>query len=768
MPLPLKLSRPLNAVLLPAAAAGLLLGSALPVLAQTYNNTIFGPNVYVFDPSVPGATINSTLDAITKTNPSDNAVQFGTNRAAVLFKPGTYNGVSHQMGFYLSAAGLGQTPDAVTLNGGGLYIDATDASGNVTTNFWRSIENVTIPIAGGTERWAVSQGAAFRRMHVQGYLELTNQSCGYASGGFISDSKVEGVVQACSQQQWYSRNSQFGCTAAFPCRGNDASLPSFTGGVWNYVFSGVNFQNPVAQTFPTPPNTVLPTTPISKEKPFLYVDGTGGYNVFVPALQTNSSGITWASGGLGAGTTLPISSFFIATPSNTVQQINAALAGGKNLILTPGIYKYAAPIAVTNPNTVVLGLGYPTLIPQSGNAALTVADVDGAEVAAVLIDAGPVNSPVLMQVGNAGGARANHTANPTTIFDTYFRIGGAEPGTATTSLEIDSNNVLMDNIWAWRADHGAGVGWNVNTADHGLVVNGDNVTALGLAVEHYQKSQVQWNGNKGETIFYQSEDPYDPPSQSAWMDGTMLGYPSYEVTANVCQHTGYGIGVYSFFNQGVDIHQSNAIVVPNVTGITMTHDLIVKLTGSGDIDHIINGVGGPASSHTSNPIDLNSYTGSGTCTATTPQPAAGVLINAGGGAAAPYLADQDFNGGSVSVHNAAIDLSGVVNPAPLAVYQTSRLGTFSYTVGGLTPNAAYTVRLHFAETYWTAAGKRQFNIAVSGTTPVTNFDVYAAAGAKNKAVVLPFSTTADKTGTITVTFSRGATDQPEVCGIDIE
>ena len=159
--------------------------------------------------------------------------------------------------------------------------------------------------------------------------------------------------------------------------------------------------------------------------------------------------------------------------------------------------------------------------------------MSGVQIAGLMIDAGPANSPVLFQVGTAS-ARASdssHADNPSSINDVFFRIGGATAGSATTSLEIDSDNVILDNIWAWRADHGAGVGWTANMAIYGLVVNGDNVTALGLAVEHYQKEQVVWNGQNGETIFYQSEMPYDLPSQSAWMDGTANGYPSYVVSA---------------------------------------------------------------------------------------------------------------------------------------------------------------------------------------------------------------------------------------------
>lgn len=72
-------------------------------------------------------------------------------------------------------------------------------------------------------------------------------------------------------------------------------------------------------------------------------------------------------------------------------------------------------------------------------------------------------------------------------------------GLNTTSLIVNSHNILIDHIWAWRGDNGSGVGWTVNPADTGVIVNGNNVTALGLFVEHYQKCQVIWNGNGGRT-----------------------------------------------------------------------------------------------------------------------------------------------------------------------------------------------------------------------------------------------------------------------------
>lgn len=334
--------------------------------------------------------------------------------------------------------------------------------------------------------------------------------------------------------------------------------------------------------------TVLATTPVSREKPFLYMDGSGNYWVFSPSFGTNTSGTTWANGGVGngeTGTSLPISSFLIANPSTPLTTINAALASGQNLILTPGIYQYSGSINVTNANTVVLGLGYADIVPQSGTAALTVADVDGVQLAGFLIDAGPINSPVLLQIGVNGASHVSHASNPTSISDVHLRIGGATLGTCTEATVIDSDNVIIDNMWSWRADHGnAGtVGWIRNVCNNGLVVNGDNVVARGLAIEHYEAEQVVWNGEGGETIFYQSEMPYDVPSETAWMNGSVEGYASDNIAPTVRTHTAYGLGVYSVFNLGVAIVANSGIAAPIAAGV-MFHDSVSVTLAAGQIN----------------------------------------------------------------------------------------------------------------------------------------------------------------------------------------
>ena len=304
------------------------------------NTPSFGPNVYVFDPSMSSSSIQSTLDSVFNTQKLN---QFGTQRYALLFKPGTYSAEAN-IGYYTSIQGLGQNPDNVTINGD-VTVDAFDGTGNATQNFWRSAENLAINPSAGSDRWAVAQAGPFRRVDVHGGLELYPASYGYASGGYISDTKVSGQVSSVSQQQWYSKDSNFG---------------SWSGSVWNMVFSGVT--GAPAQSFPSPPMTTLATTPTSRDVPYLYVDSSGNYHVFLPSLRTNASGASWA-GGSTPGTSLPMSQFFVATPSDTAAQINAALAQGCNLFFTPGVYNINQTINVTNPNTVVLGIGFPTLIP---------------------------------------------------------------------------------------------------------------------------------------------------------------------------------------------------------------------------------------------------------------------------------------------------------------------------------------------------------------------------------------------------------------------
>ncbi|MFK0099525.1 RICIN domain-containing protein [Streptomyces sp. NPDC091040] len=551
-----------------------------PTDPPTGNNPDLGPNTVIFDPSMSASSIQSKLNSIFNQQQSN---QFGSQRYAVLFKPGTYS-ADVNVGFYTQVAGLGLSPDAVNINGA-VHAEADWFQGNATQNFWRDAENLSVTPNGGSDRWAVSQAAPYRRMHVRGNLKLDDG--GWSSGGFISDSKIDGQIQSGSQQQFLTKNTQMG---------------SWSGSNWNMVFVGD--QGAPAQSFPT--YTTVPSAPVNREKPFLYVDGAGAWKVFVPAAQTNASATTW-SGKNQAGSSLPLDDFYIAKPGASAADMNAALAAGKNLLVTPGVYHLNQTLNVTRPDTVVLGMGLATLIPDNGITALTTADVDGIKIAGVLVDAGTTNSQTLMRIG-PDGASANHAANPVTLNDVFFRIGGATVGKATQSLVVNTSNTIIDHTWIWRADHGNGgtVGWNTNTADTGLVVNGQNVTAYGLFVEHYQKTQVIWNGNGGRTYFFQNELPYDPPNQSAWKNGNTNGYPAYKVGASVTSHEAWGLGSYAYFNVNPSVVEDHSFEVPQTSGVKF-HDMVtVVLGGAGTISHIINNTGA-AVTPSSNVAYLTTY-----------------------------------------------------------------------------------------------------------------------------------------------------------------
>ena len=483
----------------------------------------FGPNVLVFNPSMPAADIQRQIDQVYAIQRDS---EFGQARYALLFLPGEYH-VDVPVGFYTEVVGLGATPDRVHITGN-VHADASLPKNNATCTFWRAAEGFSVTPTGGTMQWAVAQAGTLRRMHILGNLVL-HQQHGWASGGWMSDTLVDGNVDSGTQQQWISRNSEWG---------------SWTGSNWNMVFVGV--PSPPAGEWPTPPYTTVARTPVVREKPFLAVDAQGNYFVRVPRLRRDSAGVTWRAGST-PGESIPLDRFYIAHPGDTAAAINAQLAAGKNLLFTPGIYELSEAIRVTRPSAVVMGLGFATLRPVNGNAALVLSDEGGIIVAGLLIDAGATRSPVLVQIGSQAG-NVSHAKNPVSLHDLYFRVGGAAVGRAGIDLEINSNDVIVDHTWIWRADHGSGADWSLNTSENGLVVNGDNVTAYGLFVEHHRQFQVLWNGNGGRTYFYQSEIPYDPPDQASYLSAPgVSGWASYKVAASVNSHEAWGLGIYSVF-----------------------------------------------------------------------------------------------------------------------------------------------------------------------------------------------------------------------------
>ncbi|MFJ7195136.1 MULTISPECIES: coagulation factor 5/8 type domain-containing protein [unclassified Streptomyces] len=540
-----------------------------------------GPQVMVFDPSTPD--IQGKVDAVFE---QQESAQFGDGRYALFFKPGTYDNINAQIGFYTSIAGLGLNPDDTTFNGD-VTVDAGWFNGNATQNFWRSAENLALNPVNGTDRWAVSQAAPFRRMHVRGGLNLAPDGYGWASGGYIADSRIDGQVGPYSQQQWYTR---------------DSSVGGWNNGVWNMTFSGV--EGAPAQSFPEPPYTTLDTTPVSREKPFLYLDGDA-YKVFVPAKRTQARGTSWGNG-TPQGDSIPLDRFYVVKPGATAETINAAVEQGLHLLFTPGIYHVDRTIDIDRADTVVLGLGLATIVPDNGVTAIRVGDVDGVKLAGLLVDAGPVNSDTLIEVGPKD-ASANHADNPTSLQDVFVRVGGAGAGKATTGMVINSDDTIIDHTWLWRADHGEGVGWETNRSDYGLQVNGDNVLATGLFVEHFNKYDVRWSGENGRTIFFQNEKAYDAPNQAAVQNGDIKGFAAYRVDDSVNRHEGWGLGSYCYFNVDPTIRQDHGFQAPVKPGVKFHDLLVVSLGGKGQYEHVINDTGSPTSGTDTVPSKVVSF-----------------------------------------------------------------------------------------------------------------------------------------------------------------
>ncbi|WP_433831608.1 adenylyl cyclase [Actinoplanes sp. CA-015351] len=591
------------------AAAGASAGPAAATPSSATPN--LGPNVTIFDPSQPVSEIQATLDATYAAQVNN---EMGTQRYAYLFKPGTY-GTAEQplqvkVGYYTELTGLGANPDDVVINGKVEVYNRCLTADNclALVNFWRTVSNLTVNInAAGQDGcrssanfWAVSQATSLRRTQFTGgglsLMDYCTAGPQYASGGFIADSKLPATTNG-SQQQWLTRNSE---------------VASWSNAVWNQVFAGVQGA-PDDATFPDPPYTTLEKTPVSREKPYLFVDASGRYQVRVPAAQRNTSGVSWG----GPGRTIPLSDFYIAKPGDSVTKINLALALGKHLLITPGVYDIARSIEVWRPNTVVLGLGHATLTAVNGSVPLNVASVPGVIIAGVTIDAGTKESPVLLRVGAKNAPSLTTASNPTTLQDVYFRVGGPHIGKSNIALEVNSDDVLIDHTWVWRGDHGVegftnGVNgdtdrWSTNTGRYGAVINGDDVTATGLFVEHFQKYNTVWNGERGTTVLYQNELPYDPPTQADWMNGSTKGYAGYKVGANVKTHTLYGGGVYVFNQNNPSIETENGFEVPDRPGVKLNHIMTVNLS-AGVVNHVVNGVG-PAADMTKvgQPVFLVSY-----------------------------------------------------------------------------------------------------------------------------------------------------------------
>lgn len=555
--------------------AGCMTEKGKSTRVRDFHTELFGENTYIFSPEDDPEEVQEVLDEIYEKQETN---QFGDERYAVCFLPGEYDeSLEVNVGFYTQVLGLGGLPTDTKipkLSCLARWLGDDPSNHNACCNFWRSVENIGIE---SNTIWAVSQATDMRRVYIDGALYL-HDDYGWCSGGFLADSKTEFMVDSGSQQQWLSRNNDY---------------KTWMGENWNIVFSGDEENGLPEGTWPAKSYTVIDATPVVREKPFLVYDEKEGFGVFVPNLREESTGVSWEDG--CEGSTIPIDEFYVAkADSDTAETINEALESGKHLLLTPGVYELEEPVTVTNPDTVVLGMGLATLRAVNGSSCLEVADEDGIIVAGILFDAGNKESEYLLSVGDEE-SDSSHSQNPICLSDVYFRVGGADadaPAKVKTCVEIHSNDVIGDNFWVWRADHGDQVAWDLNTTENGIVVNGDNVTIYALMVEHFHEYQTIWNGNNGTVYMYQSEIPYDVPEQSVWMshDGAVDGYASFYVGENVTDFEAQGLGIY-LYNRDAEVTLHSAMELPDAEGVRVHHICTVMLTGYPGMEHIINDAG---------------------------------------------------------------------------------------------------------------------------------------------------------------------------------
>ena len=346
-------------------------------------------------------------------------------------------------------AGLGAVPQDTTING---QIEAfpnaldcataTNCWANSDVNFWRSMSNLTLNVmdsannyvpqpitqlppigdsaptaTAATDIWSVSQASPVRDMIINGSLNFQAYcsqtgyaSNDYGSGSYVANSEINGQLDWSGNQQGIARNSDF-----------EQRRPATS---WNYVYSGDGCPpgyTPAAGTSCSPNQdafgsdpagttgingvdqvTVLPQSPVTEEEPFLYHRLEREFSVFVPVgpAELDRPELPDRLGGRLLGAAVVASSS--PTRARRSRRSTWPLLAGKNLELTPGIYDLNAPIIVERPDTVVLGLGFATLVPQHGNAALIALPNVGVKISGLIVDAGPVNSPVLVSVGVPG------------------------------------------------------------------------------------------------------------------------------------------------------------------------------------------------------------------------------------------------------------------------------------------------------------------------------------------------------------------------------
>jgi len=555
-----------------------------PSVGTEKNPPNWPSNVHVFAPGDENnaRTVIQQMEANNGGNyPTHVKGEWSEKRYALLFKPGFYN-LDIDVGYYTSVIGLGEQPSDTKITNVKATAQGVKWDQGSLVNFWRSAENFQ---TGGDMEWAVSQGAPLRRVTVNGDLRLSTYYSnagrdGYASGGFLADSVVTGTIYSGTQQQWFTRNTNIG--------------KEWNGNNWNMVFQGVP-NAPAEQCDESERNpdlvTVIADTPVIAEKPFIAFQN-GKYYLMIPHVETDKSRQSQY-----ASTKVDFINVYVASEDDSASTINGKIASGLHVVLTGGMYDLSEPIRVTRSNVVILGIGFPTLRSTNGNALIEVEDnLEGVRISGILLEAGKTTSPHLLQFGRTQGIGSGYNF----LYDIFARVGGpnnqdVDPQSTDVMMKIQSNQVVMDYVWLWRADHDAKSGgahnnWNYrvrdgnNAVDVALQVNGDEVYGYAIKAEHTLKNQVEWSGDDGYVAMFQCELPYDLSNDQ------FSEYTGFKVDNNVNTFEGYGMGIYSIFDH--DVFVANAIESPqNKNGVVFENVYTVTLKEKGEITNVVNGKG---------------------------------------------------------------------------------------------------------------------------------------------------------------------------------
>mmetsp|Transcript_21908 Transcript_21908/g.49436 ORF Transcript_21908/g.49436 Transcript_21908/m.49436 type:complete len:549 (+) Transcript_21908:1-1647(+) len=460
-----------------------------------------------------------------------------------------------------------------------------------------------------------TQGAC---LEYDGWVKLGYQDpvADFASGGYMANVSVKGSVSLGSQQQFFARN----CTAQH-----------WEPGAWNFVFvgcPGAPSNDTVKAGTRGPVFTSIPCAEVVAEKPFIFKEPDGRYKLVVPSASVGRSGTDFT---VAEDEIRDFSNVYVAQPS-AIREINMKLAEGKDVVLSPGIYKLDETLCVKKTGQVLLGLGFATLVsPTSSPCVMVDSKATGVRISGIMLEAAyqPLNgkSPsdlpslgpkALLQWGGAETRGHPAPAAPPDswgfLHDCFARVGGQEaPFTAQdevqrsrrptarphsdeplfdsearccTMVQIHSPCVVGDNLWLWRADHWLSDRYLVynheNRCETGLHVgpSGRYVTMYGLFVEHTLGDMTYWEGEDGKTFFYQSELPYD--AMDAVSAGKARTTPfagaGYRVADHVQHHEAHGVGVYCYFRD-FDITVPAGIVSPDHVGVKFQNALTKWLNG---------------------------------------------------------------------------------------------------------------------------------------------------------------------------------------------